>query len=220
MTSVQAVLFDYGMVLSAPPDPAAWQRMITITSLPEDLLHREYWAHRHDYDRGTLTGVTYWQKAAAGAGTTLTPAQIDALITADTDLWSQLNTPMLDWARQLQRARLRTGILSNIGDAMTAGLLNKFDWLGDFDHCTWSYSLKLAKPEAAIYYHAAEGLRTPPANILFIDDREENIAAAISTGMQAIQYGDHASFEHDMQARGLSYLLQLQGTTDSQIGTL
>jgi putative hydrolase of the HAD superfamily len=220
MTPVQAVLFDYGMVLSAPPDPSAWQRMRTITGLPEDLLHREYWAHRHDYDRGTLTGVTYWQKAAAGAGITLTPAQIEDLIAADTDLWSQLNSPMVEWAQQLQRAGLRTGILSNIGDAMTAGLLGKFNWISAFDHCTWSYSLKLAKPEPAIYCHAAEGLGTPPANILFIDDREENIAAAISTGMQAIQYGDHAIFEHEMQARGLSYLLQLQGSTDSQIGTL
>ncbi len=220
MTPVKAVLFDYGMVLSAPPDPAAWQRMIAITGLPEDLLHREYWAHRHDYDRGTLSGIAYWHKAAAGAGIALTPTQLSDLIAADTDLWTQLNAPMVDWAQQLQRAGLRTGILSNIGDAMAAGLLRKFDWISAFDHCTWSYSLNLAKPEAAIYHHAAEGLATPPANILFIDDREENIAAALSTGMQAIQYRDHAAFEHEMQTRDLSWLLQLQGSTDSQIGTL
>jgi len=220
MTPVQAVLFDYGMVLSAPPDPAAWQRMIAITGLSEDLLHREYWAHRHDYDRGTLSGVSYWHKAAAGAGIALTPDQLSDLIAADTDLWTQLNAPMVDWAQQLQRAGLRTGILSNIGDAMAAGLLGKFDWISAFDHCTWSYSLNLAKPEAAIYHHAAEGLAIPPANILFIDDREENIAAALSTGMQAIQYRDHAAFEHEMQTRDLSWLLQLQGSTDSQIGTL
>jgi putative hydrolase of the HAD superfamily len=220
MTQVKAVLFDYGMVLSAPPDPAAWQRMIAITGLPEDLLHREYWAHRHDYDRGTLSGASYWHKAAAGAGIALTPDQLSGLIAADTDLWTQLNAPMVEWARQLQRAGLRTGILSNIGDAMAAGLLGKFDWISAFDHCTWSYSLKLAKPEAPIYHHAAEGLGTHPTNILFIDDREENIAAALSTGMQAIQYRDHATFEREMQARGLSYLLQLQGSTDSQIGTL
>ena len=163
------------MVLSAPPDPAAWARIRAVTGLDEDILHREYWAHRHAYDRGDLTGDVYWSKAATGAGITLTPSQITELIAADTDLWSQLNAPMLEWAQRLQRAGIRTGVLSNIGDAMSAGLLAKHEWLNAFDHHTWSHALNLAKPEPAIYLHAAEGLRTPPANILFIDDRTENI---------------------------------------------
>jgi len=132
MNPVKAVLFDYGMVLSGPPDPAAWQRIRTITNLDEEPLHREYWAHRHDYDRGTLSGVAFWHKAAAGAGIALTPQQVAQLIDADTDLWSQLNQPMLDWAQRLQRAGIRTGILSNIGDAMTTGLTRRHAWLKAF----------------------------------------------------------------------------------------
>jgi putative hydrolase of the HAD superfamily len=220
MTRVQAVLFDYGMVLSAPPDPAAWQRMIAITGLPEDLLHREYWAHRHAYDRGDLNAHAFWNKAATGAGIVLTPAQLAALIDADTDLWAQLNPPMIDWVQRLQRAGIRTGILSNMPDAMEAGLRARHHWIEAFDHHTWSHALNLAKPELEIYYHAAEGLATPPANILFIDDKSENIAAALSTGMQAIQYLDHTTFEHEMQTRGLTHLLQLERSTDSQIGKL
>jgi hypothetical protein len=52
MTPVRAVLFDYGMVLSAPPDPAVWARLLTLTGLTEDILHREYRAHHHAWDRG------------------------------------------------------------------------------------------------------------------------------------------------------------------------
>jgi putative hydrolase of the HAD superfamily len=208
------------MVLSAPPDPAAWARIRAVTSLDEDILHREYWAHRHAYDRGDLTGDAYWRKAAAGAGIVLTTSQITELIAADTDLWSQLNAPMLEWAKRLQRAGIRTGVLSNIGDAMSAGLLAKHEWLNAFDHHTWSHALNLAKPEPAIYLHAAEGLRTPPANILFIDDRIENIEAALAVGMQAIHYTTHIAFEQEMHARQLDHLLQLDGHTDSQNGKL
>jgi putative hydrolase of the HAD superfamily len=43
--------------------------------------------------------------------------------------------------------------------------------------------------------------------ILFIDDKQENIEAAREAGMQAIQYRDHASFEQEMEERGLGYLL-------------
>src|SRR5215469_16013148 len=209
MDLIRAVLFDYGMVLSGPPDPAAWQRMRSITHLSEEALHAAYWTYRHDYDRDTLNGLAYWSHVAAHAGTEFTSEQVAALIAADVDLWTQLNPPMLSWARSLQIAGVRTGILSNIGDAMKEGLLAKFDWFSAFDHCTWSYALKLAKPEAAIYASAAEGLRTPASDILFIDDRLENVEAARATGMQAIQYhyADHAAFEREMQTRGLGYLL-------------
>ena len=128
---------------------------------------------------------------------------------------------MIDWAQRLQRAGIRIGILSNMPDAMATGLLAKHgDWLNAFDHHTWSYTLNLAKPESAIYLRAAEGLRTPPANILFIDDKAENIEAALAIGMQAIQYTTHAAFEQQMHARGLGSLLQLEGHTASQNGKL
>jgi putative hydrolase of the HAD superfamily len=68
MNDIQAVLFDYGMVLSGPPDPVAWAQMRSITGLREADLQRGYWAPRHEYDRGTFTGPSYWHEVAANAG--------------------------------------------------------------------------------------------------------------------------------------------------------
>jgi putative hydrolase of the HAD superfamily len=204
------------MVLSAPPDPAAWARIRAVTGLDEDILHREYWAHRHAYDRGDLSAETYWHKVATGAGITITPTQLTQLIAADVDFWSTLNPPMLEWVERLQRAGIRTGILSNMPDAMEVGLRARHPWIETFYHHTWSHALHLAKPEPAIYLHAAEGLRTPPPNILFIDDRTENIQAALAVGMQAIHYTTHTAFEREMHARQLDHLLQREGHTDSQ----
>ncbi|NYF80264.1 HAD family hydrolase [Granulicella arctica] len=211
-TQIEAVLFDYGMVLSGPPNAAAWERILSITGFDEDGLHREYWKHRHPYDRGTHTGEAYWQLIAGGNGTTFDAAQIAGLIAADVDLWGDLNLPMVEWAQQLQRAGIRTGILSNIGDAMASGLLAKFAWLANFHHSTWSHTLKLAKPEPEIYLHAAECLATAPDKILFIDDRADNIEAARNFGMQAIQYADHAQFVEEMYARGFGSLLHPEPT--------
>jgi putative hydrolase of the HAD superfamily len=103
---------------------------------------------------------------------------------------------------------------------METGLRARYRWIDDFTHNTWSHALNLAKPEPAIYRHAAEGLRTPPENILFIDDRIENIEAALAAGMQAIHYTTHDAFEKEMHARNLDHLLQLQGHSDSQNGKL
>jgi putative hydrolase of the HAD superfamily len=206
-TRVDAVLFDYGRVLSGPPDPAAWARLRAITGLDEDRLHAAYWEFRHDYDRAALTGPAYWHAVAAHAGISLDAKQLTALLAADVALWSTLNPPMVEWAGRLQRSGVRTGILSNIGDCMAMGIAARFPWLSGFYHCTWSYALGMAKPEPAIYLKTAEALHTAPANILFIDDRAENVAAAAALGMQTIHYTGQTAFELTLRQLGMASLL-------------
>ncbi len=206
---IRAILFDFGMVLSGPPNPSAWSRLRSVTTLTEDQLQSGYWKHRHSYDSGQLNGHSYWKLIAAEAGLpVLSPEDLAALYDADTDLWTDLNLPMAEWAQSLQRANIPTGILSNIGDQMEAGVLRKHPWLDAFNHITWSHRLKIAKPDREIYRHAAEGLGHFPGNILFIDDKLENIEAAHRAGMQTIQYSDHPAFVAEMRQRGLASLLE------------
>lgn len=204
---VEAVLFDYGLVLSGPPDPAAWAEMQHLLNATDPAFHDAYWRHRHEYDRGALNGTTYWQNVAADLAHPLTPEIHKELIAADNALWTQPNQPMIDWAARLQSAGVRTGILSNLGDAMETGILARCPWLHDFAHHTFSHRLNTAKPDPAIYAHAASGLGVPPASVLFLDDREENIRAARESGMQAIQYLNHEEFLREMQRAGHGALL-------------
>ena len=46
----------------------------------------------------------------------------------------------------------------------------------------------LRKPEPAIYQRALDILGCPPERVLFIDDREENVAGSLAAGMKAIQF--------------------------------
>jgi putative hydrolase of the HAD superfamily len=209
MPKVQAVLFDYGLVLSGPPDPATWERLKHIVNANEALFYDAYWKHRNDYDRGSLTADAYWRKVSADVNHTLDEPQLQMLIDNDTDVWTQPNQPMIDWAITLQHAGVKTGILSNIGDAMDKGVLARCTWIAGFTHLTFSHRLKMAKPELAIYRYAAEGLNTAPAEILFIDDREDNIAAARIVGMQAVQYTTHEAFLRTMKSEGFESLLNL-----------
>ncbi len=208
MTSlVRAVLFDYGLVLSGPPSAAAWSRMKLEVHAEEQPFSEAYWRWRHAYDRGDLTGDGYWDRVAADLGRSLNAAQRNTLKQADTDLWTEPNEPMIAWAAELKRAGILTGILSNIGDAMEEGVRSRCEWLGGFDHHTFSHRLRLAKPDLEIYRHAAKGLGVAPAEILFVDDRADNVRAAQAAGMQAIQYIDHELFRAALQAQGLADLL-------------
>ncbi len=205
---IEAVLFDYGQVLSLGPNPAAWERMRHIVGGSPEQFHQAYWAPRHDYDRGTLDGTAFWHTVARTNGHPgLSEPELEALYQADVELWTDLNEPMVAWVHQLHRRGIRTGILSNIGDRMETGIRQSFDWIGGFHHCTWSHRIKLAKPELAIYRHAAAGLETAPEHILFLDDREDNVTAARAAGMTSIRYITHPVFLRDMQHLGLASLL-------------
>jgi putative hydrolase of the HAD superfamily len=206
---VSAVLFDYGMVLSLPVDPTGWATLRSLTGASEDLLHRSYWAHRDEYDRGGLNSETYWQTIARELNFTLDAEKLTALRAADIEVWGQPNEPMVAFAQRLQQHGIRTGILSNIGDAMESGLRARHPWIENFTHCTWSHEYKIIKPAAAIYKFAVDGLGCPAANILFIDDREKNVQAAIAAGLQAIQYTTHAEFLRTMRERGYGSLLDI-----------
>ena len=158
MQPIQAVLFDFGMVLSLPPVPAVWAQMQRVSGLDESTLHRFYWKHRDTYDAGALDGDAYWDRIAGDSGQCLSTEQRQRLLALDVDLWTDMNLPMLAWVKLLHRAGVRTGILSNMPGSMAEGIVRKFDWIGDFHHAVWSHALRLRKPEQAIYAAAAEGL--------------------------------------------------------------
>lgn len=206
---IRAVLFDFGKVLSSAEDPVAWANMLSLVELPEQRFHDAYWAYRHDYDRHTMNSVEYWHAVAAHAGSSLDSARISRLNELDVDLWTNMNERVVAFAEGLQRAGMRTGILSNIGDAIARGILARLPWLSRFDACIWSWELGLAKPEPAIYLKTAEALATPPETILFFDDREENVAAAAALGFQTIRFTDYESLLRDLRDRGYSRILEL-----------
>ncbi len=206
--TIKAVLFDYGLVLTGPPHPPAWAAMKSLFGAGEADFHAAYWRPRHEYDLGTLSGARYWNAVARELGHTPSEVTLRSLLAADVELWTQPNQPMIDWAATLQAAGVRTGILSNLGDAMEEGVRVRCPWLRGFHHLTFSHRLRTAKPDLSIYRHAAEGLGVQPAHVLFIDDREDNIAAARQAGMHAIQYTHHAEFLERMRAAQLDFLLE------------
>ena len=180
--------------------------MLRVTGMTQAQFDPAYWAGRPEYDRGGLTAQQYWQAVGRHSGLTLTQQQVSELIAADNQLWTQPNPPMIAWVHRLHAAGTPTGILSNLGDAMTDGVLAAFPWLARFTHLLFSHRVGVIKPDPMIYRHAAEGLGVPVGEILFIDDREENIAGALATGMQSIRYTTQAAFELEVEARGLSAL--------------
>ncbi len=207
--ALRAVIFDYGMVLSAPPEPAAHAELLRITGLPAVQLDALYWADRSAFDAGQLTGEAYWHGLLRKAELNLSPAAVAELIVWDARMWMTANAPMLAWAQALKATGILTAILSNIGDTVEQAMVRELDWLQGFDVCVWSHRLRLAKPDAAIYCHVLQQLGVEPHEALFIDDRQVNVEAALALGINALVFTTVAELRAGLIAMGLEKLLPL-----------
>jgi putative hydrolase of the HAD superfamily len=206
---LRAVVFDYGMVLTGPPDPKAHASLLRITGLPLDRFENFYWADRHDYDLGVLTGIDFWEKFIADAGLSLEPGVADELNQWDSQMWTAQNPVMLAWHVQLKERGLRTAILSNMGDSVLANIEREFAWIQDFDVLVWSYQLHMAKPDPEIYRYVLKELGTLPDETLFLDDKLVNIQAARALGIRAIHFSTVEQLRADLIVAGLASELPL-----------
>jgi putative hydrolase of the HAD superfamily len=197
------------MVLTGPQDPEAHAALLRITGLPLAQFEPLYWADRHAYDEGKLTGIAFWQKLLRDAGLDLPPGADQELNACDARMWTTQNHAMLAWQQKLKERGLLTAILSNMGDSVLASIERTFDWLPRFDVLVWSYQLGMAKPDPAIYRHVLRELRVLPEETLFLDDKLINIEAALALGMKAIQFSTVPQLRADLIAAGFETELPL-----------
>ena len=194
------------------PDIDAHTVLVETAGVPDEVFEENYWAHRHAYDAGALNGVTYWENVAKGAGFDLTPDRLSAFRHHDALMWANLNAPMLEWAFALQKAGVKTAILSNMGDVNLAYMRKHFDWLARFTCLSWSCELLTAKPDPAIYRHTLEKLGVAANEAIFIDDIPANIEAARTLGIDGIQFTTVEQLRRDLEARGLAGKLPMPAT--------
>ncbi|MGD0096687.1 MAG: HAD family phosphatase [Terracidiphilus sp.] len=207
--ALRAVVFDYGMVLTGEPDPEAYANLLRIAGLPQERFEPRYWADRHAYDEGKLTGMAFWRKFMRDAGMRPNEATVEELNRWDARYWTTENPAMVAWQLRLKQRGLLTAILSNMGDNVLASVEREFDWIHRFDVLVWSFQLGMAKPDPAIYRHTIAKLGVEPEETLFIDDKLPNIEAAQRLGMQAIQFFTSERLRADLIAQGLDAQLPL-----------
>jgi putative hydrolase of the HAD superfamily len=207
--ALRAVIFDYGMVLTGSPNPEAHNALVRITGLPVERFENLYWADRHAYDEGKLTGIAFWQKLLREARLDLGPDVVEELNRHDAHMWTTQNPAMLAWQLQLKQHGLRTAILSNMGDSVLESIQREFDWFPRFDVLVWSFQLHMAKPDPAIYRYTLDQLGNRPEETLFIDDKLVNVEAAQALGMKAIQFSTIDRLRADLLTAGLDSELPL-----------
>jgi putative hydrolase of the HAD superfamily len=181
-------------VLCFHPTEDRFTRIADLLGISTLELLQIFWANRLIYDAGLVDSRTYWTRIAEAAGRPVDDHLLRTLSRYEIELWNNYDQRILGWAAHLRSHGIRTAILSNLPRSLGEALRATPGFLDPFDHVTFSYELKVAKPEPAIYLDAIRGVQVLPAEALFLDDKPENVEGAIAVGLQAEVYSTWETF--------------------------
>jgi putative hydrolase of the HAD superfamily len=193
----KTVIFDYGEVVSLTPSDADRAVIAELAGVGEggggaEPFWRAYWGHRDGLDQGTGDVAGYWRAIADEIGAPWDDARVHELWVADFRGWLSVNPATIEVLADLRAGGTAMALLSNAGRDF--GSYFRHGPLGDFfGTCYVSGELGLLKPHAEIYQHVLADLNVTPAEAIFIDNREPNVAGAQAIGITGHVFTDVAA---------------------------
>lgn len=198
---VEAVVFDVGKVL------VQWERDLPFRRLIPDPAQREWfmaevipleWHGEHDAGRDAEEMI-----AARSAEYPDHAHLIRAWLTHFNETVPDPVPGSPQIVEDLHQAGVPLYAITNFGADTWAGFAPTFPLFERFRDIVVSGVEKLAKPDPAIYHHAAARFRLDPQVMLFIDDSLPNIESARACGWQGHHFIDAPTLRADLVARRL-----------------
>jgi putative hydrolase of the HAD superfamily len=181
------VMFDYGGVVSHPPTQQDLALLAGVAEVPVPAFAAAYWEWRSAYDLAELDVTEYWRQVARSLGRSYGGGEISELARLDCASWLRLQAGTVALIEDLAAAGLPLALLSNAPDQL-AEAIRELPVVAHFGQLIFSCQLKLAKPDPRCYSSALARLGASAEEVIFIDDRSENVAAAAALGLQSVHF--------------------------------
>ncbi|MEU6132800.1 HAD family phosphatase [Saccharopolyspora sp. NPDC047091] len=204
-SSIQAVIFDYGGVLTTQGRIAidAWTRAERIDPGTFSAALKEWLSRRapagtpiHRLETGELPAAEFDRLLAERLRTTDGgPVEPDGLM-ARMFAHMRPDAAMLRLVADLRAAGLRTALLSNSWG-------NNYPWEsleGLFELAVISGEVGLRKPDPRIYELTLARLGLRPAEAVFVDDGVPNVDAAEGLGLRSVLHTEAAKTRAELRA--------------------
>lgn len=184
MPAPAAVVFDLGKVLVdfdyhiAARRIAARSRM----SLVEIAQFINQSSLFYQYESGALTTRQFFEEICQATGFRGSQAEFGASFA---DIFVEIE-PMIRLQAELRQRGIPTYVFSNTNELAIEHIRQRFHFYAHFDGYILSYEQGAMKPDARIYEVVERQAGRRGADLLYLDDRPENIAAGAARGWQVI----------------------------------
>lgn len=197
----KAIVFDFGGVMTTEPNKEA---VVQFLRASFKLTQAEFENINQEKRKAVKAGKTdaeFWLQYAKERHITLPPDWLHALNQVMQDAIG-VNPHMYALVEKLKAKQYKIALLSNI-DERLGKLIREFGLYKPFTPCLLSYEIGLEKPDLRIYQVLLKELNLPANEIIFIDDRQENIEAAKSLGFDAILFTSECSLTQQLINRAV-----------------
>ncbi len=187
-TPVAAIVFDFGGVISAVDVEGFIRRIAQRSAKSAVEIGALLVGSKLPvlYESGRISSADFFARVAALCGLRMSQ---DEFVRDFNGMFTPIE-PTRALIRRL-KGRYRLGLLSNTNEWHFRGHIATVPVFPLFDAVTLSYEVREMKPGERIYRDALAKLGLPPDACVFIDDVEENVAAARKLSMRGIRYEGH-----------------------------
>jgi HAD superfamily hydrolase (TIGR01509 family) len=177
-------VFDLGKVLVDFDYSIAARKIAARSAMPVDGINRFIGSSgiTVKYEVGLLTRREFFEEARQAIGFHGTFEEFGEFFG---DIFTAI-PPMIELHATLRQRGVPTYIFSNTNDLAVEDIRRNFPFFKNFDGYIYSYEIGAMKPDAKIYAALEKLAGRRGADILYLDDRPENVAAGAARGWQAI----------------------------------
>ncbi len=201
MTKPSIVVFDLGKVLVEFDYSIAGKRIAARGTLSADEVQKflDHSPLLYRYETGLMTRQEFYEEVRRGTGFKGDLAEFGQYFA--NIFWEMPS--MIALHSELRRKGVPVYIFSNTNDLAIEHIRRNFPFFSQFDGHILSYEVGAMKPAAKIYeaLEAMAGKRG--AEILYLDDRQENVDAGAARGWQVILQTAPAKSRAIVEAAGL-----------------
>ncbi|MFZ0629886.1 MAG: HAD family phosphatase [Acidobacteriaceae bacterium] len=202
MNGISTILWDVGGVLLTN----AWDHQQRTAVLTRFGLDRADFERRHAevdqaWERDEVSAEEYLRHTVFFQPRSFSQAEFLDAMRAESAV---LPDSALGIVRRLAASEYVLATVNNESRAMNEYRLKNFGLTESFSAFFTSCYLGVRKPDRRIYQIALDVLQRDPEAVVFVDDRPENVAAAVSLGIHGIRYEGSAQLSDELGRLGVS----------------
>ena len=184
MKTPDIVVFDLGKVLVDFDYSIAARKIAAGGNLPDTEL-KSFLDHSpllFRYETGLMSRREFYDEVRKASGFTGTIEEFGSFFA---DIFWEMPA-MIEMQAMLRKRGIPTYIFSNTNDLAIEHVRRNFPFFNNFDGYILSYEIGAMKPHAKIYECLEQLSGKRSAEIVYLDDRIENIAAGANRGWQVV----------------------------------
>ena len=200
--SATAIVFDLGKVLVDFDYSIAARRIAARSKAPSDQVRIfiDYSPLLVRYELGLITTPQFYDEIRQATGFSGKPDEFGEFFA---DIFTEI-PPMTRLHAALRAGGFPTYIFSNTNDLAISHIRRRFPFFGRFDGYILSYEHGAMKPDAKLYEVVERETKRRGPEIVYIDDRPENVAAGAARGWHAVLHEAPGKTQVALKKLGLS----------------